>query len=110
MLRESSRPGTPLLTGLSGPESALSSSSSRRSSIDVSSVEFQSSRLDDMAPSLQRGTTDSREVEDSLVPQFIMPSLTVPRRRPFSDVGKSLGKLKVMVAGRAGMAITFFKS
>jgi hypothetical protein len=39
---------------------------------------------------------------DSSVPQLIMPSLTVPRRRPFSHVGKSLGKLKIMVAGRPG--------
>lgn len=40
---------------------------------------------------------------DSSVPQLIMPSLTVPHRRPFSHVGKSLGKLKIMVAGRPGM-------
>ncbi|KAM5345556.1 hypothetical protein ACJ41O_011417 [Fusarium nematophilum] len=35
-----------------------------------------------------------------------MPSLTVPRRRPFSDVGKSLGKLKIMVAGKSGIGKT----
>lgn len=40
---------------------------------------------------------------DNSIPQLIMPSLTVPRRRPFSEVGKSLGKLKIMVSGRNGM-------
>lgn len=45
---------------------------------------------------------DNRGHENS-IPQLIMPSLTVPRRRPFSEVGKSLGKLKIMVSGRNGM-------
>lgn len=36
-------------------------------------------------------------------PQFIMPSLAVPQRRPFSETGKSIGKLKLMVAGASGM-------
>jgi hypothetical protein len=39
----------------------------------------------------------------SHTPQLIMPSLTVPRRRPFSDTGKSLGKLKVLVTGPDGV-------
>lgn len=37
------------------------------------------------------------------MPQLIMPSVLVPRRRPFTDVGKSLGKLKIMVMGSIGM-------
>jgi hypothetical protein len=41
---------------------------------------------------------------DTSIPQLIMPSLTVPHRRPFSEVGKSLGKLKIMVSGRNGMS------
>lgn len=35
-------------------------------------------------------------------PQLIMPSLAVPQRRPFSDAGKSVGKLRIMVAGQSG--------
>lgn len=35
-------------------------------------------------------------------PQLVMPSLTVPRRRSFSETGKSLGKLKILVTGQAG--------
>lgn len=46
------------------------------------------------------------ETDQNTIPQFIMPSLTVPRRRPFSEVGKSLGKLKIMVAGQSGIGKT----
>lgn len=35
-------------------------------------------------------------------PQLIMPSLAVPQRRPFSEAGKSVGKLKLLVAGSEG--------
>ncbi|KAG6263892.1 hypothetical protein E4U49_001992 [Claviceps purpurea] len=38
-----------------------------------------------------------------LAPQLVMPSLTVPRRRSFSETGKSLGKLKILVTGQAGI-------
>jgi hypothetical protein len=31
-----------------------------------------------------------------------MPSLAVPQRRPFSLSGKSVGKLKILVAGGPG--------
>lgn len=100
-----SRPGTPLFTGLSGPESVLGSSSSRPSSIAMSSFEFQSCRLDGLVTPSRPASMDDDDldIEDGSVPQLIMPSLTVPSRRPFSEVGKSLGKLKIMVAGRTGM-------
>lgn len=35
-------------------------------------------------------------------PQLVMPSITMPRRRPFTERGKGIGKLKVMVAGAKG--------
>lgn len=35
-------------------------------------------------------------------PQLIMPSLAVPQRRPFSESGRSIGKLKILLAGRPG--------
>ncbi|KAG6005505.1 hypothetical protein E4U21_007899 [Claviceps maximensis] len=37
------------------------------------------------------------------VPQLVMPSLMVPRRRSFSETGRSLGKLKILVTGQAGI-------
>ncbi|RDA87499.1 hypothetical protein CP532_1644 [Ophiocordyceps camponoti-leonardi (nom. inval.)] len=38
--------------------------------------------------------------------QLVMPSLTVPRRRSFTDVGKSLGNLRILVCGQAGIGKT----
>jgi len=35
-------------------------------------------------------------------PLLVMPSITMPSRRPFTERGKSLGKLKVLVAGPKG--------
>ncbi|KAF4984380.1 hypothetical protein FZEAL_424 [Fusarium zealandicum] len=100
----SSRPSTPSLLGLSRPESAMSGSS-RSCSLAGPSVECQSdSMLDDV--SLQETNMAGSRENDSSVPQLIMPSLTVPRRRPFSVVGKSLGKLKIMVAGQSGIGKT----
>ncbi|KAG6042009.1 hypothetical protein E4U41_007105 [Claviceps citrina] len=37
------------------------------------------------------------------VPQLVMPSLTVPRRRHFTETGRSLGKLRILVTGQAGL-------
>ena len=41
------------------------------------------------------------EMQDS-APQLIMPSIKMPSRRPFTDRGKDIGRLKVLVAGGSG--------
>lgn len=46
-----------------------------------------------------RSTDAESQHDDS---QFIMPSLQVPQRRPFSLSGKSVGKLKILIAGPPG--------
>jgi hypothetical protein len=99
---------TPGLNSLSGRESALSSISSRRNSLTASSLH------DSFPPSLvdfraAQGTISPHEQPTSPPtpgPQLIMPSLTVPRRRPFSTIGKSLGKLKVLITGAKGIGKT----
>lgn len=35
-------------------------------------------------------------------PQFIMPTLTMPSRRPFTTRGKNVGRLKILIAGDSG--------
>jgi hypothetical protein len=45
----------------------------------------------------------TQETLDSLEHQLIMPSLTMPDRRPFTERGKSMGRLKILVAGRKGI-------
>jgi hypothetical protein len=44
--------------------------------------------------------SDQDVVEES---QFIMPTIPVPNQTHFTDEGKSLGRLKVLVAGQTGM-------
>ncbi len=46
----------------------------------------------------------SSELLDS-APELIMPSIRMPSRRPFTDKGKNMGRLKVLIAGDSGMLI-----
>ncbi|KAF1366097.1 hypothetical protein EJ07DRAFT_94195 [Lizonia empirigonia] len=59
--------------------------------------------------------TSSGEEEDDVetqqgasnsFPQFVMPSIQMPTRKPFTTKGKNMGKLKVLVAGRAAIGKT----
>ena len=45
------------------------------------------------------------EVHDSS-PQLIMPSIRMPSRRPFTDRGKQLGRLKILIAGDSGIKVS----
>ncbi|KAH6969832.1 hypothetical protein DER45DRAFT_66053 [Fusarium avenaceum] len=99
-----SRPSTPSLIGLSHSGSVISMSSQSCSLVGPS-IDAHSDLIHDNA---SLPVTDLADNQDSrsTVPQLIMPSLTVPRRRPFSEVGKCLGKLKIMVAGQSGIGKT----
>lgn len=57
-----------------------------------------SSEEDDVEPQSQSSMQDS-------APQLIMPSIKMPSRRPFTERGKALGRLKVLIAGDSGMPI-----
>jgi hypothetical protein len=95
-----SRPMTPIFLGASDPGSISSSAFSRRNSgAASSSSEAESHRpVDGCGEAL----TLASEGPDS-VPQLIMPTLSIPSRRPFTEVGKSLGKLKILLAGSSGI-------
>lgn len=116
-----SRPLTPILLGTSGPASALSSMSSRRNSLCLSED------LDSRPPSAQDGDAGQRGrelrlgegereggpgpsgaslMDSGCAPQLIMPSIEMPSRRPFTDEGKRMGRLKVLVAGDSGVGKT----
>ena len=45
------------------------------------------------------------EVQDS-APQLIMPSIKMPSRRPFTERGKAMGRLKMLFAGDSGILET----
>lgn len=42
-------------------------------------------------------------VESGSAPQLVMPSIKMPSRRPFTERGKNMGRLKVLIAGDSGM-------
>ncbi|EFY87505.1 hypothetical protein MAC_06482 [Metarhizium acridum CQMa 102] len=104
-----SLPPTPVFASSHGPGSANSipSSPGELSSVAMSEdAHSLSASLSELPPSHSPVTDTSPIVPRGLTPQLVMPSLTVPQRRPFSEIGKSLGKLKVLVTGRRGIGKT----
>ncbi|KXX73587.1 Septin-1, partial [Madurella mycetomatis] len=110
-----SLPLTPVLLGASGPASAVSSVSSRRNSLCLSED------LGSHTPSMRDGDIGQREeyaeeepeptasssmMDSGSAPQLIMPSIKMPSRRPFTDEGKRMGRLKVLIAGDSGVGKT----
>ncbi|KAE9574794.1 hypothetical protein CGMCC3_g9401 [Colletotrichum fructicola] len=100
-----SQPMTPILYGVSGPCSAISSSSSRRNSLAGSLSEYQESFVMSAFGASESGQAQSSYNGEG-AQQFIMPTISVPSRRPFTEVGKSLGRLKLLVAGKSGLGKT----
>jgi len=96
-----SQPLTPILLGASGPASALSSSSSRRNSLEGSLSEEAGSRAASVTGESHMEPSSSM-MDSGSAPQLVMPSIKMPSRRPFTDEGKSMGRLKIMVAGDSG--------
>ncbi|KAL1836627.1 hypothetical protein VTJ49DRAFT_4861 [Mycothermus thermophilus] len=125
-----SQPLTPLLSGIT---SALSSISSRRNSFCLSddlpsrapsthddevAVEDDEEEEDesrrpraeappDQAADADPGTASCSSMMDSgSAPQLVMPSIKMPSRRPFTDNGKRMGRLKLLIAGDSGVGKT----
>jgi hypothetical protein len=96
-----SRPFTPLSFGSPAPASIMSSPDSRRNS-DAGSY------LDDIASqAIVSSGEEDRDIESELIdsgsaPQLVMPSIKMPSRRPFTEKGKNMGRLKVLIAGDSG--------
>ncbi|OTB04929.1 hypothetical protein M426DRAFT_320233 [Hypoxylon sp. CI-4A] len=94
-----SRPITPMMLDPSLNGSVISTPSSRRNSLTESLSENAVSSDDEpleQTPSLNNGGA----------PQLVMPSIKMPSRRPFTETGKSLGRLKVLLAGDSGIGKT----
>ncbi|CZT02009.1 probable cell division control protein CDC12 [Rhynchosporium agropyri] len=100
-----SRPFTPLSYGSPAPPSLLSGPDSRRNS-DAGSL------MDEVASQaiVSSGDEDKDmgvEMQDSgSAPQLVMPSIKMPSRRPFTERGKNMGRLKVLIAGDSGVGKT----
>lgn len=90
-----SRPFTPLSFGSPAPGSP----DSRRPS-DAGSY------MDDVASQAIVSSGDEEKdelVESGSAPQLVMPSIKMPSRRPFTERGKNMGRLKVLIAGDSGL-------
>ena len=91
------------LQGISSPNSPKSTSTrSVRPSDDESGDETASQAV------ISSGEDENElpsDVQDSS-PQLIMPSIKIPSRRPFTERGKAIGRLKILVAGESGNNLT----
>lgn len=101
MGNDPSRPITPMMLAMSGPASAISGVSSRRNSVTASICDEVASQAlsltEEAEPKPLLGMMDSGSA-----PQLVMPSIKMPSRRPFTDEGKRIGRLKVLIAGDSG--------
>ncbi|KAK7728352.1 hypothetical protein SLS53_009406 [Cytospora paraplurivora] len=88
-----------------GPASGISEVSSRRGSMTASIPDEIASQAltlsEELEPQQSSGMLDS-----GTAPQLVMPSIKMPSRRPFTDEGKRIGRLKVLVAGDSGVGKT----
>jgi hypothetical protein len=98
-----SRPMTPIMLGTSCGASLVSSPSSKEESLAGSFSEHAIS-FDDEDAALPGAI--SSMMDSGSAPQLVMPSIKMPSRRPFTEQGKSLGRLKFMIAGDAGTGKT----
>jgi hypothetical protein len=96
-----SRPFTPLSIGSPAPPSIISSPDSRRNSDAGSLMDDNNSQA-----IISSGEDDkemgSEVIDSGSAPQLVMPSIKMPSRRPFTEKGKIMGRLKVLIAGDSG--------
>lgn len=86
----------PLSSLPSSPKSTSNRSyrqSDENSTDEGASQAIVSSEEDDIEP---------QSVNMDSVPQLVMPSIRMPSRRPFTERGKGMGRLKVLIAGDSG--------
>ncbi|RAL60721.1 hypothetical protein DID88_009827 [Monilinia fructigena] len=100
---EASRPYTPMSLYSAAPGSIISSHGSRASDTesfndDIASQAIVSGEEDEQdAPAMMNGGS---------APQLVMPSIKMPSRRPFTEKGRNMGRLKVLIAGDSGVGKT----
>ncbi|KAG5983093.1 hypothetical protein E4U55_000849 [Claviceps digitariae] len=102
---EPSSPSKPSSADVSSPDSigSVPSSPGGLSSFTMSEdPQSVSASFSELPRSQSPGLSHTFTSATASVPQLVMPSLTVPRRRSFTETGRSLGKLKMLVTGQAG--------
>ena len=94
---ESAMPSTPRSAS---PKSFRLSDEEQSIASDSGSQAIQSSSGDE-----NEGATESPS-KDEAMPQLVMPSISMPARRPFTENGKRVGRLKIMIVGPQGVGKT----
>lgn len=93
---------TPILTSSSQEPSLPSSPKSISSrSLPKSDASHDGGSSQAVESDEEEDHANTMSVEDS-APQLIMPSIRMPSRRPFTERGKQLGRIKIMVLGEKG--------
>ena len=111
-LNLNSQPLTPLKMSPQ-PESAMPSTPRTGSPKSFRLSDEECSMADETgSQAIQSSCGDEDEVaetdgtRDGSMPQLVMPSISVPVRRPFTERGQRINRLKVMVVGRQGVGKT----
>ncbi|PQE32706.1 heat shock protein [Rutstroemia sp. NJR-2017a WRK4] len=104
---ETSRPYTPISLYSATPNSVISSPGSRRGS-RASDLDSMNDEISSQAIiSSGEDEEDASEMMDSgSAPQLVMPSIKMPSRRPFTERGRNMGRLKILIAGDSGVGKT----
>ena len=85
---------SPTISTPSSPQHNLSSSAiSDDSELDISSQH----------EAEEQQQQQQQSVTSSSFPQLVMPRVNVPRRKAFTENGRTMGKLKIMVVGDSGL-------
>lgn len=107
-----SQPVTPLMAG--NPGSALSSTPTSISlhsmpdsdeeavTSDAAASDASGGAAASSPSSRPAGLQRSATITTDTAPQLIMPSLIIPKRRPFTEKGRQMGHFKILLAGREG--------
>ncbi|KAH6620463.1 Septin-domain-containing protein [Boeremia exigua] len=110
--RTASMPLTPVNDMLSPLPTSATPSTPTSVSLHSLKLSDEGSLLDDTGSQVitssgeEDDDVDTQQGASSSFPQLVMPSIQMPTRRPFTTKGKNMGKLKVMVAGQAGIGKT----
>ncbi|QSZ35014.1 hypothetical protein DSL72_007876 [Monilinia vaccinii-corymbosi] len=100
---EASRPYTPMSLYSAAPGSVISSPGSRASDTESFNGDMASQAI---APGGEDEQDAPAMVDGGSAPQLVMPSIKMPSRRPFTEKGKNMGRLKLMIAGDSGVGKT----
>jgi hypothetical protein len=102
-----SRPLTPLTLGIPNDPSSLPSSPKSISNQSLRPLDDISITDETNSQAIASGDEEERvhgspRFAPSGATQFIMPSIKMPSRRPFTERGKAMGRFKVLLTGAPG--------